>query len=188
MNLNFIAYRPGDGGLERWQVDELVSYWPDGGASAATVGDGQCRRIDPGVRDSHVWWVRDGTAPSWLFEHLADVAADANRTMWRLDLWGVQSGVQLAQYTPAKTAFAWHTDCGPGEHRHRKLSISVQLSEPADYCGGELQFRTTDQAFEAPRERGAVILFPSVLPHRVAPVRGGCRMSAVSWVLGPELR
>jgi PKHD-type hydroxylase len=40
----------------------------------------------------------------------------------------------------------------------------------------------------APRERGAVIIFPSYVLHRVTRVTRGVRKSLVVWVTGPNFR
>ena len=69
----------------------------------------------------------------------------------------------------------------------RKLSLSVQLSDGADYDGGDLRFPgPTDEP--APRERGALIAFPSFVTHRVEPVTRAERLSLVSWISGRPFR
>jgi len=63
----------------------------------------------------------------------------------------------------------------------------VQLSNPADYEGGEFEFLlVTDEL--GPRSRGSLIAFPSYLAHRVRPVTSGTRLSLVSWIGGPPFR
>ena len=69
----------------------------------------------------------------------------------------------------------------------RKLSLSVQLSDGADYDGGDLRFPgPTDEP--APRERGALIALPSFVTHRVEPVTRAERLSLVSWISGRPFR
>ena len=55
----------------------------------------------------------------------------------------------------------------------RELSISVQLSNPRDYTGGE--FRMHDIEEQPPRDtirqRGTLIIFPSLVRHEVTPVK-----------------
>ena len=40
----------------------------------------------------------------------------------------------------------------------------------------------------AEKARGALIVFPSFVLHRVVPVTSGIRKSLVVWVAGPEFR
>ena len=69
----------------------------------------------------------------------------------------------------------------------RKLSFVLQLSDPDDYEGGNLQL--LDEAgkpYIAPRKRGTIILFDSRTQHRVLKVRKGVRKSLVGWTVGPR--
>ena len=69
----------------------------------------------------------------------------------------------------------------------RKLSFSIQLSDPDDYEGGNLQLMDeNNKSYIAPRQRGSIILFDSRTPHRVQKVRRGERKSIVGWVVGPR--
>ena len=69
----------------------------------------------------------------------------------------------------------------------RKLSFAMQLSDPDDYEGGNLQLMDEhNKSYIAPRQRGSIILFDSRTPHRVHKVRKGERKSLVGWVVGPR--
>ena len=69
----------------------------------------------------------------------------------------------------------------------RKLSFSLQLSDPEDYTGGEVQFMdNARKIFFAPKQRGTLIMFDSRTPHRVRKVKSGVRKSLVGWVVGPR--
>ena len=71
----------------------------------------------------------------------------------------------------------------------RKLSFIVQLSDPDEYEGGNVQFLGADKkSYFAPRKRGSVIVFDSRTPHRVCKVTKGTRKSLVGWVVGPRWR
>jgi PKHD-type hydroxylase len=71
---------------------------------------------------------------------------------------------------------------------NRKLSCVVQLSDPSDYEGGELQMNSGAQIISVPREKGLVTFFSSFVLHRVTPVTKGVRKSLVAWISGPNLR
>ena len=72
----------------------------------------------------------------------------------------------------------------------RKLSLTLQLSDPNTYEGGKfLLFNGEHEPSEPPiREQGSIIVFDSRLWHKVTPVTKGVRYSLVSWVLGPHFR
>ena len=67
------------------------------------------------------------------------------------------------------------------DENKRVLSVSVQLSNPSSYKGGELIFDNTEPMEDA---QGTVIIFPSNLYHRVNPVLSGTRYSLVQWFKG----
>jgi PKHD-type hydroxylase len=66
----------------------------------------------------------------------------------------------------------------------RKLSLTLQLTDPSRYQGGELQFKARDAVTAAARAPGTLIGFPSYLVHRVTQVTAGTRESIVAWVAG----
>jgi len=68
----------------------------------------------------------------------------------------------------------------PQPKQGRVLSVSVQLSAPESYSGGELYLGPS----MASRGQGDVIIFDSALPHTVTPVTRGMRFSLVAWVRG----
>ena len=69
----------------------------------------------------------------------------------------------------------------------RKLSFTLQLSDPDDYEGGNVELiDEANQNYIAPRQRGTIILFDSRTQHRVNKVTKGTRRSIVGWVVGPR--
>ena len=62
------------------------------------------------------------------------------------------------------------------------VSITVFLSEPEDYDGGELIVEDTYGAHEVKLPAGDAILYPSTSVHRVEPVTRGMRLASFLWV------
>ena len=87
--------------------------------------------------------------------------------------------------------YNWHCDYGISPKRGlvRKLSMSIQLTPPEEYHGGELQVVDySNHTLMIPGDLGTVIVFDSKLPHKVWPVAWGQRISLVGWANGPRLR
>jgi len=61
------------------------------------------------------------------------------------------------------------------------ISLTVFLSDPADYDGGELVMASPfgDQEIKLPA--GSAVIYPSSTLHQVAPVTRGERLAAVTW-------
>lgn len=129
------------------------------------------------VRKSHV---------SFLSHHVSDIPARVyaelmriNQRHYRFDVAGVEP-MQVAEYGVGDE-YGQHLDIGPGSASLRKLSASVQLSDPADYDGGGLEIFG---CAPVDRDRGTLIVFPSYNVHWVAPVTRGRRFSLVAWAFG----
>ena len=71
----------------------------------------------------------------------------------------------------------------------RKLSMTVQLSDPETYEGGEFYFYDGNKKTEPLlQEQGSIIIFDSREWHRISPVTEGVRYSLVSRTLGPAFK
>jgi PKHD-type hydroxylase len=108
----------------------------------------------------------------------------ANKEMWQFDIPSILDVVQYTQYYENGGHYDWHTDTGPHPFNTRKISITVQLSDPNEYEGGDLELKLGNQTSKMPKEKGCAVLFPSYILHRVTPVTKGIRKSLVLWVGG----
>lgn len=140
----------------------------------------QQEAADVSVRKSAIRFVPCNDDDMWIFNRLREVATLVNQGLG-FELRGFDEGFQLARYAEGEF-YHWHADLGAGASARRKLSLVVQLTAPADYAGGELEF--FPNPIRAPLDRGSVIVFPSYVPHRVLPVTRGVRHSIASWIAG----
>ena len=61
--------------------------------------------------------------------------------------------------------------------------MTLFLSDPADYEGGELTLEYgLGETKKIKRERGTIVFYPSNVLHYVTPVTKGTRYAAVSWM------
>ncbi len=140
--------------------------------------------VDLEVRDSKIAWV---SSNHWIAGFCYHYVLQANESNFGYDI--KPFGDRYLQYTSYSEGehYNWHVDTIKKEDSIRKLSFSLQLSDPEDYSGGELQFIDEgDKLFFAPKDRGTIIIFDSRIKHRVMKVRSGCRKSLVGWVEGPK--
>ena len=124
----------------------------------------------------------------WIYATLADAISQANNEHFQFDL----TYLTALQYTVYNgndhSNYQKHLDVGR-QFPNRKLSFSVQLSDDAEYTGGDLRFHyIKNQPEVAPREKGTVVFFPSWIVHDVTPVTQGTRRSLVGWVNGPNFK
>ena len=84
--------------------------------------------------------------------------------------------------------YGWHQDYGGKIAPSRKLSLVLQLSDPAQYEGGNLQVMTGGEPANVRKQRGLIAAFPAYTLHQVTPVTQGTRQSLVAWISGPPFR
>ena len=80
--------------------------------------------------------------------------------------------------------YGWHVDDAlmAGDPKVRSdISITVFLSDPGDYEGGELTVSSPFGEQEIKLPAGSAVVYPSATLHQVAPVTGGERLAAVTW-------
>jgi PKHD-type hydroxylase len=154
----------------------------------AVIADGEQQRRLERIRITQVAWITHSEQTLWLYERIRMLVRQMNDRFYQFDLRGFSDPFQYTIYRDSDGGhYDWHVDQGPTVVQ-RKLSITVQLSDPASYEGCDLLFRAGNKVETAPRTRGALIAFPSYVLHRVTPIVSGTRKSLVIWASGPKFR
>jgi|DEB0MinimDraft_10_1074344.scaffolds.fasta_scaffold73863_2 PKHD-type hydroxylase len=138
-------------------------------------------------RNSFVTFLFPNETTNWIFARLAGAINEMNQQFFQFDLTGMEQGLQFTKYTAPGEHYDWHVDKGHMTPS-RKLSLSVQLSDPKDYKGGEFEMMFGRKPQKIGRERGMTVFFPSYTLHRVRPVTKGTRYSLVAWISGPPFK
>jgi PKHD-type hydroxylase len=156
-------------------------------AQPAKVGGATGGGVNLGVRRSQVSWLDNNPDTKWVFEKLAHVVSSLNAQYYNFDLVGFGENLQLTHYDQSEHGmYGWHQDYGGTISR--KLSMVVQLTDPSEYEGGNLQVFTSEQPKNIRKQRGLIAVFPSFIVHQVTPVTQGTRQSLVAWVSGPSFK
>ena len=174
------------------------------------------RHKDKNKRNSENAWINTN---HWIAGFLWHYVNKANRENFLYDLTNIDGeNLQYTKYSEGQF-YNWHNDAGINNYYKpqyvansgnsnddsdnlqvtdflktscelvRKLSFTLQLSDPDEYEGGNVQLiDDTGKSYIAPRQRGTIILFDSRTQHRVIKVKKGVRKSIVGWVLGPRWR
>lgn len=88
----------------------------------------------------------------------------------------------FARYEPGM-AFGTHMDnplMGP-DHMRADVSVTIFLSDPESYDGGELVMETSGGEAPYKLPAGSAVAYPTTMLHRVEPVTRGTREVAVTW-------
>ena len=138
------------------------------------------------IRRSSISWVHDDAIKATLWTYIQQ----ANRSSFNFDVTPFCE-VQYTKYFAAENGhYDWHEDVlwDSQNMYDRKLSMTVQLSAPDEYDGGEFEFQRAEQPPAGRKNKGTILVFPSYLTHRVKPVTRGVRKSLVAWFEGPRWR
>jgi len=193
----YIASLPQLDSYEKWvylekyfsknECDAIIDIGKKKPFKEATIGSRNANaRVDQNARKSKVNWIRCNEESVWIFKKIESALHICNKRFYHFNLIGFSGNLQLTEYGLGDH-FGWHQDTGTDENSTRKLSFTVQLTDPHEYEGGDLEF-IGDQKNSVPREKGTVIIFPAFQHHRVTPVTSGTRHALVGWMHGPHFK
>lgn len=151
-----------------------------------TVNQSGNFKVNEKLRITNVVWV-DSMSPIGCVA-LTYINSANSQAGWNYNL-NVMEQIQIGQYKKSGH-YDWHPDIAMPDQNNiqRKLSISIQLNDPAEYKGGNFEFKELSEKEQPKLLKGSVLVFPSFLHHRVTPIISGTRYSAVTWVDGPAFK
>lgn len=139
------------------------------------------------IRESKTSWIFPSDEHNWIFYRMTDVVEQLNREYFNFSLFGFTEGFQFTEYESPGGHYSKHIDKMFGK-TIRKLSITIQLSDPSDYEGGDLELIFGGKPDVMDKAQGKAIAFPSYVLHGVKPVTKGTRYSLVAWVTGEPFK
>lgn len=129
-----------------------------------------------------------GDETKFVYDKIAGFINAENENNFGFDIYGFVEDFQYLVYDNLHDHFDWHVDISNGRSPYRKLTFVLQLSDPSEYEGGELQLMTHADPNAIPKKLGTACLFPSYVLHRVTPVTKGVRKTLVAWTTGKAFR
>ena len=182
---------------------DLVEYFDPEMENSRVHGD----ELNKDKRNSYNAWV---PTDHWVGGFVWHYVMRANRENFLYDLRCIDGeSMQYTRYEEGQF-YGWHNDAGLATQYNpvavgnrmeglaqdfvnenlelvRKLSFALQLSDPDEYEGGNVQLLDeTGKSYIAPRQKGCMMLFDSRTQHRVLKVTKGVRKSLVGWCVGPR--
>ena len=180
-------------GQSKWELASVDSQKSTTDEERKTGRKGEFA-VDKKIRESLVSWHND----QWLYDLIWPYMVRANdEAGWKYNITAGET-VQITKYKKGGF-YNFHKD-GSQDHlsaydnpennwthgKVRKLSMSIMLNE--NFEGGSFEFASyaKEDCTVTPinAERGSVLVFPSWMEHRVAPITTGVRYSLVCWFVG----
>jgi PKHD-type hydroxylase len=144
-------------------------------------------RGESDVRDSKISWLYPVDDMDWVFRKVTDITLNLNERFFKFDIFGLNEGFQFTNYVAPSGRYGKHVDRDINMPV-RKLSISIQLTDPEEYEGGEFYLHNDDKKILMDKTQGTLIIFPSYVLHEVMPITKGERNSLVTWVTGKQFK
>ena len=154
--------------------------------------------VDEKTRVTDVAWTND----QWVYDVIWHFMVEANNEAgWGYEIKSAESS-QITRYKKGGF-YNFHRD-GAGCHlvkynnptnafmhdNVRKLSMTLLLNK--SFEGGDFEFASYNKEkcdiASVEMNQGDIVVFPSWMEHRVAPITMGIRYSLVTWFLGPPFK
>lgn len=178
-NLHLYAYW--EEAFSKEECEKIVKYANNRSLiTATTLG-----KTD--IRKSEVSWLPVNQETAWIFKRITDIVVNLNSRFFNFDIHGISEGLQYTSYKAPGDKYGKHIDRATGMVI-RKLTVSIQLTDPKKYEGGELCLYDEDHPNIMSKEQGFLSLFPSYVLHEAKPVTKGERSALVTWITGPQFR
>ena len=201
-------------------IDQIMQYGLSQKEQLATTGDvrdkvlknekltdDEIKNVQK-TRNSNVVWLSE----DWIYKEIHPFFLEANKNSGWNYQWDFSEACQFTKYGVGQY-YGWHCDSWDRQYgdeepnpelrgKVRKLSMTISLSDPSEYEGGNLEFdfrnysKPDDKKDRLSRRKecteirpkGSIVVFPSYVYHRVTPVTKGTRYSLVCWSVGKPFK
>ena len=156
----------------------------------ATVGHKEKAggKHDTKKRITTISWIPFKEMPE-MYKIIDHTMKQANNNHFGYEGMQITEPAQFTEY-PKGGFYDWHMDADVNcqyEPPVRKISMTILLSNPSTFSGGDLEFMSEGNKLPNLMQ-GQAIFFCSFLRHRVAKVKKGIRHSLVMWFGGPPFK
>jgi len=145
-------------------------------------------KYDTKMRITTISWIPFKAMPS-MYKIIDTTMNQVNGNHFGYEGMTITEVAQFTEY-PKGGFYDWHMDAEVNcryEPPVRKISMTILLSDPSEFEGGDLEFMT--EGNKPPQLlQGQAIFFCSLIRHRVSKVKKGMRRSLVMWFGGPPFK
>tara|TARA_R100000315_G_scaffold30518_1_gene12148 strand:- start:471 stop:1208 length:738 start_codon:yes stop_codon:yes gene_type:complete len=162
------------------ECDDIVSKWDDKDLSDMS------QKLSYRVCDIK-WISQFQPGWEWIFERLETKLKIINDNLFKFNFSNpiCLESLQFTKYEPGGH-YRPHLDWkGRSIHSTRKLSFSINLTNPEKYKSGGLKIYPN--SFPS-KDKGNIIVFPSFLKHEAIEVKDGTRYAIIGWANGDAFK
>lgn len=172
-------------------INTIIDYSSNKLSQARIGNDPSNQALNTEIRNASSCWLQLDRF-DWFYQMLEVQIKEFNWINFKFNLHGMELANYLEYHAGNENdvddhghgKYVKHID--GGINSNRKLTFSIQLSDPTEYDGGELLLWESHEPMIVPKKKGMIVFFPSSMLHEVTPVSRGVRRSLVGWVHGPH--
>ena len=172
------------------QCQDIINMGHQQKSEKALVGQQEAKQgaYDTKKRITTISWIPFKAMPD-MYRIIDKTMKQVNGNHFGYEGMTITEPAQFTEY-PKGGFYDWHMDAEVHcqfEPPVRKISMTILLSPPNEFEGGDLEFMT--EGNKPPQLlQGQAIFFCSLIRHRVAKVKKGVRLSLVMWFGGPPFK
>ena len=172
------------------QCQDIINMGHQQKAEEAKVGHKNQKggQHDTKKRITTISWIPFNAMPQ-MYTIIERTMLQVNGNHFGYDGMRLSEPAQFTEY-PKGGFYDWHMDAEVNcrfEPPVRKISMTILLSDPSEFVGGDLEFMT--EGNKPPQLlQGQAIFFCSLIRHRVNKVKKGVRRSLVMWFGGTPFK
>jgi hypothetical protein len=144
--------------------------------------------------DGFCCFIKKSPERQFLFNRFGEYAKRINESYFGFDITSaLPQGVLYSKYDAPGRHVGWHTD--KKEHSKsvasnlvRKMVVVLQLSDPSEYDGCDIEVMTDQGLRKVPKGKGTFYSIPGYVPHQVTPLISGERKALIMWFVGPPFK
>jgi len=171
------------------QCQDIINMGHQQKSEEAKVGSTEKKsKYDTKMRITTISWIPFSEMPD-MYRIIEKTMKQVNGNHFGYEGMSITEPAQFTEY-PKGGFYDWHMDAEMNcqfEPPVRKISMTILLSDPSEFTGGDLEFMA--EGNKPPQLlQGQAVFFCSLLRHRVAKVKKGIRRSLVMWFGGPPFK
>ena len=168
--------------------EQVINFVDEKNLMKAVVG--KDRQQDLNIRDSYTHFLNE----DWINKEIFFLVQETNKAIRNFDI-SFAEHVQFTKYQ-LNQYYGWHSDDNHAyKNKDRKLSVIISLNDSKNYTGGDVLLKdmsaiSENEVFKCDqlKNTGTVIVFPSLILHKVMPITSGTRYSLVNWIVGDQFK
>jgi len=171
------------------QCQDIINMGHQQKSEEARVGSTEKKsKYDTKMRITTISWIPFSVMPD-MYRIIEKTMKQVNGNHFGYEGMSITEPAQFTEY-PKGGFYDWHMDAEVNcqfEPPVRKISMTILLSDPSEFTGGDLEFMAEGNKLPQLLQ-GQAIFFCSIIRHRVAKVKKGIRRSLVMWFGGPPFK